>query len=44
MKEYVSVPDDLFAKTSAIAPYFAASYDYVSGLKSKPTTRRTSSA
>ena len=39
MKEYVSVPDDLFADTAVMAPYLAASHDYVSGLKPKPTRR-----
>ncbi|HEY7736564.1 MAG TPA: hypothetical protein VH813_07195 [Candidatus Limnocylindrales bacterium] len=40
MKEYVAVPDALFADTDALAPSFAASLAYVSGLKPKPTTRR----
>ena len=40
MMEYVSVPDDLFADTPAIAPYLAASFAYVLALKPKPTTRR----
>ena len=39
MKEYVSVPDDLFADTAAMAPYLAASHAYVAGLKPKPTRR-----
>jgi hypothetical protein len=39
MKEYVSVPDSLFADTDAMTPYLAASYAYVSSLKPKPTTR-----
>jgi hypothetical protein len=39
MKEYVSVPDELFADTAAIAPYLASGYAYVSGLKPKPTKR-----
>ena len=39
MKEYVSVPDDLFADTAAMTPYLAASHAYVSDLKPKPTRR-----
>ena len=39
MQEYVSVPDDLFADTQRLAPYFAAGYAYVARLKPKPTTR-----
>ena len=39
MKEYVSVPDVLFADSDAMAPYLAASHAYVSGLKPKPTRR-----
>jgi hypothetical protein len=40
-KEYVTVPDDLLTDTATLAPYLAASYAYVSGLKPKPTTRKT---
>jgi hypothetical protein len=40
-KEYVTVPDELLGDTPALAPYFASSYAYVSGLKPKPTTRKT---
>lgn len=40
MKEYVAVPDDLFAQTDALAPYFERSHAYVASLKPKPTTRR----
>jgi len=39
MKEYISVPDGLFADTAAMTPYLAASYAYVTGLKPKPTRR-----
>ena len=39
MKEYVTVPDDLFEDTLAMAPYLAASHAYVAGLKPKPTKR-----
>ena len=39
-KEYVEVPDALLGKTAELKKYFAVSYDYVSGLKPKPTTRK----
>ena len=39
MKEYVSVPDDLFADTAAMTPYLVASHAYAAGLKPKPTRR-----
>lgn len=35
-KEYVTVPDSLLQSTAELAPYFAASLQYVSGLKPKP--------
>jgi len=38
-KEYAVVPQALLKKTSELKPYFAASYDYVSLLKPKPTTK-----
>ena len=38
-KEYVTVPGALLANTDELAPYFRASYDYVAGLKPRPTTR-----
>ena len=34
-KEYVEVPEALLKKTTELAPYFAASYAYVKGLKPK---------
>jgi TfoX/Sxy family transcriptional regulator of competence genes len=40
MKEYVTVPAALLSDTPRLAFWFAASWDYVSGLKPKPTTRR----
>ena len=40
MKEYVAVPDDLFADTAALKEYFDQSYAHVSSLKPKPTTRK----
>ena len=39
-KEYVEVPDALLGKTAELKKYFAASYEYVSALKPKPTTRK----
>ena len=39
-KEYVIVPDGLLRKTAELASYFKASFDYVSKLKPKPTTRK----
>ena len=38
-KEYVHVPEVLLNDTAALAPWFAASCDYVRGLKPKPTKR-----
>lgn len=40
MKEYVAVPDWLLQDTATLVPYFQSSYDYVSGLKPKPTKRK----
>lgn len=40
MREYVTVPAALLADTEALQPLFAASYDYVSGLKPKPTKKK----
>jgi hypothetical protein len=39
-KEYVEVPDVLLVKTAELKKYFAASCEYVSALKPKPTTRK----
>jgi hypothetical protein len=39
-KEYVAVPDALLKKTAELKPYFVMSYQYVGGLKAKPTTAR----
>jgi len=39
MRDYVTVPPSLLADTAALKPLFAASYDYVSGLKPKPTKK-----
>ena len=38
-KEFVDVPDALFADTASIAPWFAASLDWIAGLRPKPTRR-----
>jgi hypothetical protein len=38
-KEYVEVPDALLKKTAELKKFFALSFDYVSGLKPKPTKR-----
>jgi hypothetical protein len=43
MKEYASVPAQLLADTPRLAPWFASSWSYVSGLKPKPTTRKRAS-
>jgi hypothetical protein len=42
MKDWVSVPDALFADTEALAPHFHASHSHVAAQKPKPTTRRKS--
>lgn len=42
-KEYVEVPDALLEKTAELQPYFALSFEYVSSLKPKPTTRKKGS-
>jgi hypothetical protein len=39
-KEYVAVPAVVFQDAPTLAPWFAASWGYVSSLKPKPTTRR----
>jgi hypothetical protein len=38
--DYVVVPDSLLAKTRELQPYFAASYQYVLGMKPKATARK----
>jgi hypothetical protein len=38
-KEYVTVPPDLLAKTSELAPYFRVSFEYAKTLQPKPTKR-----
>ena len=39
MRDYVAVPDSLFARTDELAPYFARSLAHVSSLRPKPTRR-----
>jgi len=39
-KEYVTVPDSLLMKVDELKPYFELSYQYVSTLKPKPTSRK----
>jgi hypothetical protein len=38
-KEYVTVPDSLLKNTDELKPYFELSYQYVSSLKAKPTSK-----
>ena len=38
-KEYVAVPDDLLADTTALTPYLQASYRYALTLRPKPTKK-----
>ena len=40
MREYVTVPDALLQDTDALAPWLEASYDYVTSLPAKPTTKK----
>jgi hypothetical protein len=39
MGEYVTVPDDLLEDTETLKPYLSMSYEYVTSLKPKPTTK-----
>lgn len=39
-KEYVEVPDFLLASTRELKKFFDSSYEYVSSLKPKPTTKK----
>ena len=39
-KEYAAVPETLLKKTKELTPYFRMSFDYVSSLKPKPTTKK----
>ena len=38
-EEYVAITPSVLAKTTALAPYFAASYAYVKAMKPKPKKR-----
>lgn len=40
LKEYVSVPAALFARTTELSKHLAVSYRYACELKAKPTTRK----
>ena len=40
MVEYVEVPDALLSKTRELKKFFDLSYEHVSSLKAKPTTRK----
>ncbi|HEX9792943.1 MAG TPA: hypothetical protein VGC54_03080 [Planctomycetota bacterium] len=44
MKEYALVPETVWAKPALWRKYFAASCDYVAGLKAKATTRKKKAA
>ena len=39
MSEYVAVPDELLERTAQLKKYFDASFEYVSSLTAKPTTK-----
>jgi hypothetical protein len=39
-KEFVDVPDDLFAAVDRVAPWFALGHAWIAGQKSKATRRR----
>jgi hypothetical protein len=39
MPEYVTVPEALLEDTETLEPYLKLSYDYVTSLKPKPTTK-----
>jgi|SRR6185312_1833099 len=41
-KEYVTVPDNLLAKTDELKPWFDLGYEYTAGLKPKPTKGKRS--
>jgi hypothetical protein len=44
MKEYAVVPESLLAKTNELQKYFDISFNYVSALKPKATTKKKKSA
>jgi len=39
-KEYVTVPDSLLANTEELKPYLDMSFEYVKGLKPKPSKKK----
>ena len=39
MPEYVTIPDSLLEDTETLKPYLKMSYEYVTSLKPKPTTK-----
>jgi hypothetical protein len=39
-KEYVTVPDALLKNTKELKKYLALSYEYVKGMKPKPTSKK----
>ena len=41
MKEYVTVPDELFENTEELKPYLDMSYEYIKTLKPKPTKKKS---
>jgi hypothetical protein len=43
MPEYVMVPDAVLQKTGEMKKYVAISYEYVTGLKPKPTRKKKAS-
>jgi len=42
--EYVEVPESLLGATKELKKYFDSSYEYVSSLKPKPTTKKKKSS
>ncbi|MEM7245850.1 MAG: hypothetical protein AAF533_10935 [Acidobacteriota bacterium] len=43
MKEYAAIPVGVLKRTAELAPWLVRSYDYVTSLEPKPTTRKKSS-
>jgi TfoX/Sxy family transcriptional regulator of competence genes len=40
MRGYVTVPDSLFQDTEALKPYLEQSYNYITSIEPKPTTKK----
>ena len=40
MKEYAQIPDDVLKNTEVLKDYFQKSYEYVAGLKPKPSKKK----